>query len=185
MDQETGVSRPAQPRHVEISAATEDDLPRIVEILNHAITNSHATFAGRPTTVRERHGWFAQFASTGPYRLLVARRDDLVVGYAASRPYRDHEAFRQTVEVSIALDVSCRGQGVGTALYRALFDRLAGEPVHVFLAGIALPNDASVALHRKCGFTEVGTFREYAVKNGRYISSLWMQRVSVQPRSAQ
>ena len=82
-----------------------------------------------------------------------------------------------TVEVSIALDVSSRGQGVGTALYRALFDSLDLEPsVHVALAGIALPNDASVALHRKYGFTEVGTFREYAIKNGQYISSVWMQR---------
>jgi L-amino acid N-acyltransferase YncA len=68
-------------------------------------------------------------------------------------------------------------EGVGSSLYRALFERLAGEPVHVILAGIAMPNDASVALHRKFGFTEIGTFREYAVKNGRYISSLWMQRL--------
>jgi predicted GNAT superfamily acetyltransferase len=63
-------------------------------------------------------------------------------------------------------------------LYRALFDSLAPEPsVHVALAGIALPNDASVALHRNFGFTEVGTFREYAIKNGQYISSVWMQRL--------
>jgi hypothetical protein len=52
----------------------------------------------------------------------------------------------------------------------------AGEPVHVALEGIVLPNDASVALHRKLGFTEVGTFREYAVKNGQYLSSVWMER---------
>lgn len=84
---------------------------------------------------------------------------------------------RETVEVSVAIDVDWRGQGIGTALYGALFDSLAGEPVHVFLAGIVLPNDASVALHRKHGFTEAGTFREYAVKNGRYFSSLWMQRL--------
>ena len=67
---------------------------------------------------------------------------------------------------------------MSTALYRALFDSLALEPsVHVALAGIALPKNASVALHRKFGFTEVGTFREYAIKNGLYISSVWMQRV--------
>jgi phosphinothricin acetyltransferase len=99
------------------------------------------------------------------------------VGYACSQPYRDHEAFQETVEVSISLDVSCRGQGVGTLLYRELFACLVGQPVHVVLAGIALPNDASVALHRKLGFTEVGTFREYAIKDGQYISSLWMQRI--------
>jgi phosphinothricin acetyltransferase len=57
---------------------------------------------------------------------------------------------------------------------------LVDEPVHVILAGIALPNDASIALHRKFGFTEIGTFREYALKNGTYISSTWMQRLAHQ-----
>ena len=164
---------------VEIEPATGDDLPRIVEILNYTAAASIANFATRPTSVAERRDWFEQFSPAGgPYRLFVARRGDQVLGYACSQRYRDHEAFRETVEVSIALDVSCRGQGVGTSLYRALFDCLTGEPsVHVVLAGIALPNDASVALHRKFGFTEVGTFREYAVKNGQYISSVWMQRL--------
>jgi phosphinothricin acetyltransferase len=149
----------------------------IVGILNYTAANSIARFETQPVSVAERRDWFGQFSVTGPYRLVVARGGDQVLGYACSQRYRDLEAFRETVEVSIALDVSSRGQGVGTALYRALFDSLDGEPsVHVALAGIALPNDASVALHRKFGFTEVGTFREYAIKNGQYISSVWMQR---------
>jgi phosphinothricin acetyltransferase len=166
---------------VVIGPATEDDLPGIVEILNDTVVNSIASFATAPTSVAERRGWFERFSTTGPYRLFVARRGNLVLGYACSQRYRDHAAFQETVEVSIALDAGCRGQGVGSLLYRALFGCLADEPVHVVLAGIALPNDASVALHRKFGFTEVGTFREYAVKNGRYISSLWMQRLSPPP----
>jgi phosphinothricin acetyltransferase len=173
----TDVPAPAGPGPVEIGPGTEDDLPRIVEILNYTAANSIATFNTRPASVAERRDWFEQFSPAGPYRLLAARRGNLVLGYACTQPYRDHEAFRQTVEISIALDASCRGQGVGTSLYRALFDSLAGEPVHAVLAGIALPNDASVALHRKFGFADVGTFREYAVKNGQYISSLWMQRL--------
>ena len=100
-----------------------------------------------------------------------------MVGYACSQPYRGHEAFRETVEFSVALDAGCRSRGVGTSLYRALFDSVAQEPIHVVVVGIAMPNDASVALHRKFGFTEVGTFHEYATKNGQYISSLWMQRL--------
>ncbi|MFD0967371.1 GNAT family N-acetyltransferase [Plantactinospora endophytica] len=178
MSQRTDGGVPVNLAPVVIGPATEDDLPGIVEILNYTVANSHATFATRPTDVEERRGWFEQFSSTGPYRLVVARRGSLVLGYACSQRYRDHEAFRETVEVSVALDVSCRGQGVGSLLYRTLFEYLADEPVHVVLAGIAMPNDASVALHRKFGFTEVGMFREYAVKNSQYISSLWMQRLS-------
>ena len=162
---------------VKVTAGTEDDLPAIVGILNYTAANSIARFETRPVGVAERRDWFGRFSATGPYRLLVARGGDRVLGYACSQRYRDHEAFRETVEVSIALDVGSRGRGVGTALYSVLFDSLAVEPtVHVALAGIALPNDASVALHRKHGFTEVGTFREYAIKNGQYISSVWMQR---------
>jgi phosphinothricin acetyltransferase len=166
----------SDPATVEIRLGTEDDLPQIVEILNYAAANSIANFDTRPISVSERRDWFRQFSHAGPYRLLVAQRGSRVLGYACSARYRDHRAFRETVEVSIALDASSQGQGIGTSLYRELFDRLAHEPVHVALAGIALPNDASVALHQKFGFTEVGTFREYAVKNGQYISSIWMQR---------
>ena len=173
-DPRSGQDGPVQ---VKITAGTEDDLAAIVGILNYTAANSTARFETRPVSVAERRDWFGQFSATGPYRLVVARDGDQVLVYACSQRYRDHEAFRETVEVSIALDPGSRGQGVGTALYRVLFDSLAVEPsVHVALAGIALPNDASVALHRKHGFTQVGTFREYAIKNGRYISSVWMQR---------
>lgn len=172
-----GQRGPASPGPVEIRPGTEHDLPHIVEILNYTAANSIASFDTRPVTVGDRRDWLAQFSAAGPYRLLVAQRGDRVVGYACSHRYRDHEAFLQTVEVSIGLEAASRGQGAGTSLYRELFDCLAGEPVHTVLAGIALPNDASVALHRKFGFTEVGIFREYAVKNGQYLSSVWMQRL--------
>ena len=178
LNPETGQRVAASRGAIEIRLATEDDLPQIVDILNYTAANSVATFDTRPVSVEEQRDWFGQFSPAGPYRLLVAQRGDRVAGYACSHRYRDHDAFRETVEVSIALDASSRGQGAGTALYRELFDSLAHEPVHVALAGIALPNDASVALHRKFGFTEVGVFREYAVKNGQYISSIWMQRRS-------
>lgn len=168
---------PASPGTLEVRPGTEDDLPRIVEILNYTAANSIANFDTRPVSAQERRDWFGQFSPAGPYQLLVAQRANSVLGYACSHRYRDHEAFRETVEVSIALDASSRGQGVGTSLYRELFDCLAHEPVHAALAGIALPNDASVGLHRKFGFTEVGIFREYAVKDGQYISSIWMQRL--------
>ncbi len=167
-------------RAVELATASARDLPGIVAVQNHTAATSHARFATGPLNMEERRDWFSQFADAGPYRMLVARRGDQVLGYACSQRYRAEDAFRETVEASVGLGEGSRGRGLGTALYRELFGLLADAPVHVVLAGIALPNHASVALHRKFGFAEVGTFREYAVKNGRYISSLWMQR----PRSA-
>jgi phosphinothricin acetyltransferase len=159
-----------------IAPGAEGDLPGIVDVLNFTIMNSNATLVAQPVSVTGLRTWLERFSATGPYRLLVARGEDQVLGYAASQPYRESDGFRETVEVSIALAVASRGQGVGTALYRALFRELTNAPVHVALAGIVLPNDASIALHRKLGFTEVGTFHEYAVKNGEYLSSVWMER---------
>ena len=69
-----------------------------------------------------------------------------------------------------------RTKGLGSLLYEALFTKLKSEPLHLAVAGIALPNDASVALHKKFGFTEVGVFQEYAMKHGQRISSVWMQK---------
>lgn len=176
MSHDTQRHSPAGLEHVIVDPGREGDLPAITGILNYTIVNSNATLAAEPVTVADRLEWFGRFAQTGPHRLFVARRGSRVLGYAASQPYREHEGFRETVEVSIALDIASRGQGVGTTLYRVLLECLAGEAVHVALAGIVLPNDASVALHRKFGFTEVGTFHEYAVKNGQYLSSVWMER---------
>jgi phosphinothricin acetyltransferase len=172
-------ARPHSPADLEpliVDAGREDDLSAIADILNYTIMNSNATLATEPVTIADRREWLGRFSGAGPYRIFVARRGSRVLGYAASQPYREHEGFRETVEVSIALDTASRGQGVGTALYRELLDCLADEPVHVALAAIVLPNDASVALHRKLGFTEVGTFHEYAVKNGQHLSAVWMER---------
>ena len=161
---------------VTIEPGAEGDLPAIVEILNHMIMNSNATLMTEPLTVAGRLAWFRDFGPAGPGRIFVARRGGRVIGYAASRPYRPGEAFRETVEFSVVLAPDSRGQGAGTALYQALIDSLADEQVRVALAGIVLPNEASVALHRKAGFTEVGVFHDYAIKNGQYLSSVWMER---------
>jgi phosphinothricin acetyltransferase len=80
------------------------------------------------------------------------------------------------VETSIYLHPEQRRGGVGTALYTALFKILQQQPIHLAVAGIALPNPGSIALHRKFGFETVGTFKEYACKRGVWISSTWFQR---------
>jgi phosphinothricin acetyltransferase len=65
---------------------------------------------------------------------------------------------------------------LGPALYAELFQILTQQPVHLAVAGVALPNGASIALHLKPGISEVGTFREYASKHGNWMSLTWFQR---------
>ena len=159
-----------------VRPAHRGDLAQLVAIYNHYVEHSIASFDTEPTSVENRTAWFESFSDVGPHRLLVAAESERVLGCASSAPYRSHSAFAQTVEVSIYIDPEVRNTGVGSALYSALFEELRLEPLHLAVAGIALPNDASVALHRKFGFTEVGVFAEYAMKHGAYVSSMWMQR---------
>jgi phosphinothricin acetyltransferase len=158
-----------------IRRAAQSDLPMLVEIFNHYVIHSHATFQTELQTVESRQPWFDAYGE-GRHQLLVASLEGTVVGYASSSPYRPGPAFETTVETSVYLHPDHRARGTGSALYEALFERMRHQDVHLAVAGIALPNAASLALHRRMGFEEVGTFRDYARKNGSWISSTWLQR---------
>lgn len=161
---------------MEVSPATADDLSGLHDLRNHYVAHSSATFDEQPLTRPAIEAWLRQFSISGPYRLLVARRGGRVLGFCSSQPYRSHPAFARTIETSIYVSPDAGRSGVGSALYGALFAALADQPLHRALVGIALPNEASVRLHRKFEYREVGVFNEYACKNGRLISSLWMER---------
>ena len=160
---------------LDIRPAEAADLPALVEIFNHYVANGHVTFATEPHTVESRRSWFESYGD-GPHQLLVGESSGGIVGCTYSSRYRPGPAFDATVETSIYLHPERRGKGTGSRLYAALLERLAEQPVHLAVAGVALPNPASIALHKRMGFEEVGTFKEYARKHGEWISSTWFQR---------
>lgn len=98
------------------------------------------------------------------------------MGRASSFRYRQSQAFDKTVEIGIYLAPEAMGKGVGSQLYQSLFDALSNEDLHLAVVGIALPNNGSVALHKKFGFKNVGVFDEYALVKGKFYSSVWMQK---------
>jgi phosphinothricin acetyltransferase len=159
-----------------IRAARPDDLPRLTEIYNHYVVHSPATFDLESKTVDERRDWFAQFAETGPHRLLVAEEAAVILGYAGTIRWRPKPDYNTTVETSIYCTPDSVGRGVGAKLYTALFDSIAGEDVHRIVAGYVPPNPASAALHERFDFRPVGTFSEVGYKFGRYWDVCWMER---------
>ncbi|MGI4861639.1 MAG: GNAT family N-acetyltransferase [Janthinobacterium lividum] len=159
-----------------IRPADATDLDSLLSLRNHYIANSYATFDEELMSREAVSAWIGSFNCFGPHRLLVATESGRLLGFAGSQQYRNHPAFQKTIETSIYLDPEAVGRGVGSALYENLFKEISAEQLHRAVVGIALPNEASVRLHRKAGFTEVGTFAEYAIKKGRYVSSIWMQR---------
>ena len=161
---------------VNIRYAQNEDLDQVNEINNYYILNSFATFDTHAQTIAQRGKWFQNFKIIGPHRILVAEANDQILGYACSSKFRDHFAFDQTVETSIYVAHNCKGKRIGYQLYEKLFFELRDENLHVAVVGIALPNEASISLHKKFDFEEVGAFKEYALKNNKFISSLWMQK---------
>ncbi|WP_196158898.1 GNAT family N-acetyltransferase [Reinekea sp. G2M2-21] len=152
------------------------DLPGMVHILNPFISETAITFDTEPYTVDTRRPWFSQFSKTGRHRCVVAEVDGRIVGYANSGPLRPKRAYDTSVEVSIYKARDFHEIGLGSALYDRLFSELAEEDVHRAHALITLPNEASVAIHSKFGFKEVGTLTEAGRKFGQYHSVYWMEK---------
>jgi phosphinothricin acetyltransferase len=161
---------------VAVRPARLDDLPRLTEIYNHYIVNTAITFDIEPVSVDDRRAWFAQFGSEGRHRLFVAETEGVVQGYAGSHRFRTKAAYDTTVETTIYCTPEATGRGIGGKLYDALFAAIDGEDVRVAIAGITLPNEASVAIHTRFGFEPAGLMHDVGRKFGRYWDVLWMER---------
>ncbi len=156
--------------------ARKGDLKDLTEIYNYYILNSTATFDLNPVTVEQRMAWFSHYSQDSRYKLLVAEYEGKVVGYASTSKFREKEAYAQSVESSIYIHPDHQKKGLGNALYEVLFRELGHTDVHRVYACITLPNEPSVALHKRFAFTEVGRFTEAGFKFGLYRDILWMEK---------
>ncbi|GGB58838.1 arsinothricin resistance N-acetyltransferase ArsN1 family B [Blastomonas aquatica] len=124
-----------------------------------------AEMAARIVSYGQSHGW------------MVAELDGIVAGYAYASPHRVRLAYATSADVAIYVAPAAQGQGLGRALYTALFDRLRSRSIHAVFAGIALPNAASIALHEAMGMVPVGIYREVGWKLGGWRDVGWWQRL--------
>lgn len=154
-----------------IRPATMDDGPAIAGIYNWYIENSTITFEEEPVDAGDIAQRVAVADATMPWLVLEEEAGEgaRVLGYASAVRWNPRSAYRFTRETSIYLRRDCLGRGHGGRLYRHLIDAMRGSPVHVLVAGIALPNPDSVALHEKLGFRKVGQIGEVGYKFERYI----------------
>jgi len=153
---------------VTIRRAEAGDLPALTDIYNHYVATTPITFDIEPRSLAQRREWFEQFSDAGRYQCLVAANGAGALGWACSGRFKEKAAYETTIETSIYLAPEATGRGLGRRLYEALFTAVEGEDIHQAFAGITLPNDASVALHKSFGFRLVGTYPEVGRKFGRF-----------------
>lgn len=151
---------------MQLRQALTSDAPAIAAIYAHEVESGHATF---DTTPPPDDYWVGRIADTGTgIHFLVAEDPGRLLGYAYSSVYRPRGAYARTRESTVYLAPDAQGRGVGRALYTELLDRLRADGTHAVLAVIAVPNEASVALHRRFGFRLAGTLAEVGHKFGRW-----------------
>ncbi|MGD0589031.1 MAG: N-acetyltransferase family protein [Thermoplasmata archaeon] len=162
---------------IETRPGRRPDLPQVLEIYNHYVERSPVTFEVSPVRLVDRVGWFREHSTGGRHRLWVAvDGHDRVLGWATTSPFRPRAAYATTVEASVYCRPESVGRGIGSRLYGALFASIQGEDIERIVAGVTVPNPASVRLHRRFGFRRVGTFHRVGRKLGRYWDVTWFER---------
>jgi phosphinothricin acetyltransferase len=162
---------------MKIRAATTEDAAACAAIYAPYVTDTTISFETDPPTQAEMAERIAAAERTHAWLVLEDLEDDgRVVGYAYAGPWRSRAAYRWTCETSIYLEIGRRRTGSGRALYEALLARLAERGFRTAVAGMTLPNEASIALHRAMGFEPVGTFRQVGRKHGQWHDVAWTQR---------
>jgi len=159
--------------------ATVDDAAACARIYEPYVRDTVVSFELEPPTAAEVAGRIT--AALARHAWLVLEDDGRVVGCAYGSTFNARAAYDWTTSVSVYTEPGRRRTGAGRALYTALLDRLAARGYRTALAGIALPNDASVGLHTAMGFELVGTYRRVGWKLGRWNDVARYQRPLGEP----
>lgn len=159
-----------------IRAARAADAATLCAIYNHYVAETAVTFEEEPVSADGMAGRIENVLSASlPW--LVAEQGADVVGYAYATPWKPRSAYRYSAEITAYVSPRHAGRGVGSQLYRQLFPALQARGVHAVMGGIALPNEASVALHEKFGLRKVAHFEQVGFKFNRWIDVGYWQRV--------
>jgi phosphinothricin acetyltransferase len=160
---------------VDIRLASPDDGPALAGIYRPYVTDSVISFEEHPPDGAEMARRVRETLPAYPW--VVGLEGDEIAGYAYAGQHRARAAYRWAVDVSVYVAAERHRQGIGRALYSALFRVLALQGYCRIFAGITLPNAASVGLHEAMGFSLVGVYRQVGWKFGAWHDVGWWQRL--------
>jgi L-amino acid N-acyltransferase YncA len=168
---------PELPFEYTIRPATVTDLPDIREIYNHYVMNSTVTFDEKAMTLAELKRKFAHVTKLGMPYLVAENPRGQLLGYAYVYPWKEKAAYRYTVENSIYLGPASTGKGLGKVLLARLIDESKAAGIKEIIAVIADKGaDASIEMHRKFGFKEIGHMGKVGFKFDRWLGTVLMQK---------
>jgi len=157
-----------------IRNATPTDAEAILAIYAPYITDSCISFETEVPAITEFTARIEHVIPNYPY--LVCEVDGKVVGYAYVSQHRERTAYKYSADVSVYIAPEYHWQGIGRALYTKLFELMREQGFYTAIAGITLPNEKSVGLHKALGFKEVGVYHNVGYKFGKWLDVLWMEK---------
>ena len=159
-----------------IRKAEQKDLVALLDIYNYEVINGVSTLDLNPRTLAERQIWFDQH-NVENHPLYIAEIDGCVAGYSSLSSYREKEAYKSTVELSIYISPDYRKRGIATALMEFILEEAKADArTHSVVSVITAGNEASCKLHEKFGFTFCGTVPQVGMKFGKFqdIVTYWL-----------
>ncbi|HEM2714402.1 TPA: N-acetyltransferase [Streptococcus suis] len=159
---------------IDIRSARTEDAADLVAIYAPYVEKTAITFETEVPTVEAFASRIEKTLEKFPY--LVAVEEGKVVGYAYASTYYARAAYDWTVELSVYVSREARGKGIGSLLYDAIEEDLKARGFKNFLACIALPNPASLALHEKRGYEQVAHFKKVGYKFATWHDIVWLQK---------
>ena len=159
---------------ITLRPATVADLPAILDIVNNIILTSTANYNYEPETLPEREAWLVSKQQSG-MPVIAADDNGVCVGFGTYGQFRDKIGYRFTVEHSVYVAGSHRGQGVGNQLLTELIRLAKAQGMHSMIAGIDTQNEGSIVFHEKFGFEKVAHFREIGYKFDQWLDVVFLQ----------
>ena len=160
-----------------IREAVPEDLPHVREIYNYYVTNSTVTFDDKPMTLRAWRSKYEHIRKANMPFLVAESPNGQILGYTLVAPWSAKAGYRYTVENSIYLGPAATGKGLGTPLLEALVNKCREAGIREVIAVIADQGaDASIHMHEKLGFKEVGRMGRVGFKFGRWLGTVTMQK---------
>jgi len=160
--------------NISIRQAEEKDVPKILEIINYEILYSTVVYDYNKRTFEQQTKWFQQ-KQKNTMPVIVAVKENNVIGFGTYSIFRPWEAYKLSLEHSVYVDKDYRFQGIGKLLMSKLILLAKKEGYHTMIAGIDASNKKSIAFHENFGFKEIGVFKEVGYKFDKWLDLIFMQ----------
>jgi len=156
--------------------ATTEDLPAILDIVNYNILNSSSIYDYAERSIEVMQEWFRD-KQAHHWPVIVAIKDEAVVGYGTYGTFRFKEGYKYTVEHSVYVSPHHIGKGIGKLLLAELITQAKEQGLHTMIGCIDADNKGSIDFHKKFGFVESGILKQVAYKFDRWLDLQFMQLI--------